>query len=98
MRLGELQAGFGLRISPEEYAQENLKFGLVEVVYEWAKVLPFLLFFLGKRGKEKKGGGWVKSLFSSGPFDRLIKTELLSCGRELHLLTFASSLMSPKAS
>lgn len=57
MRLGELQAGFGLRISPEEYAQENLKFGLVEVVYEWAKVLPFLLFFLGKRGKEKKGGG-----------------------------------------
>jgi len=38
IRLGELQAQFNLPISPEEYAQENLKFGLVEVVYEWAKV------------------------------------------------------------
>jgi antiviral helicase SKI2 len=38
IRLGELQAHFNLPISPEEYAQENLKFGLVEVVYEWAKV------------------------------------------------------------
>lgn len=38
IRLGELQASFKLPISPEEYAQENLKFGLVEVVYEWAKV------------------------------------------------------------
>lgn len=38
IRLGELQAGYNLQIDPEEYAQENLKFGLVEVVYEWAKV------------------------------------------------------------
>ncbi|XP_010256687.1 PREDICTED: DExH-box ATP-dependent RNA helicase DExH11 [Nelumbo nucifera] len=41
IRLGELQAQFKLPISPEEYAQENLKFGLVEVVYEWAKGTPF---------------------------------------------------------
>lgn len=41
IRLGELQAQFNLPISPEEYAQENLKFGLVEVVYEWAKGTPF---------------------------------------------------------
>ncbi|RVW65895.1 Transposon TX1 uncharacterized 149 kDa protein [Vitis vinifera] len=38
-RAGELQAQFKLQISPEEYAQDNLKFGLVEVVYEWAKEL-----------------------------------------------------------
>jgi len=38
IRLGELQAQFNLPINPAEYAQENLKFGLVEVVYEWAKV------------------------------------------------------------
>uniref|UniRef100_A0A1J3FE68 Helicase SKI2W n=1 Tax=Noccaea caerulescens TaxID=107243 RepID=A0A1J3FE68_NOCCA len=41
IRLGELQAGYNLQIDPEEYAQENLKFGLVEVVYEWAKGTPF---------------------------------------------------------
>ncbi|KAJ8553074.1 hypothetical protein K7X08_020467 [Anisodus acutangulus] len=39
--LGELQAQFKLPIDPQEYAQENLKFGLVEVVYEWAKGTPF---------------------------------------------------------
>lgn len=38
LRLGELQAYFKLQIDPLEYARENLKFGLVEVVYEWAKV------------------------------------------------------------
>jgi len=38
IRLGQLQAHFKLSIDPEEYAQENLKFGLVQVVYEWAKV------------------------------------------------------------
>ena len=38
IRLGKLQAEFKLQTTPEEYAQENLKFGLVEVVYEWAKV------------------------------------------------------------
>ena len=41
IRLGELQAQFNLPINPEEYARENLKFGLVEVVYEWAKGTPF---------------------------------------------------------
>ncbi|KAB2089405.1 hypothetical protein ES319_A03G058800v1 [Gossypium barbadense] len=41
IRLGNLQAEFKLPITPEEYAQENLKFGLVEVVYEWAKGTPF---------------------------------------------------------
>ncbi|XVF68917.1 hypothetical protein PTKIN_Ptkin11bG0039600 [Pterospermum kingtungense] len=41
IRLGKLQAEFKIPITPEEYAQENLKFGLVEVVYEWAKGTPF---------------------------------------------------------
>ncbi|GER35486.1 helicase [Striga asiatica] len=41
IRLGELQANFKLQVDPQEYAQENLKFGLVEVVYEWAKGTPF---------------------------------------------------------
>lgn len=41
IRLGELQANFKLAVNPEEYAKENLKFGLVEVVYEWAKGTPF---------------------------------------------------------
>eukprot|EP00257_Ricinus_communis_P017116 XP_015575481.1 DExH-box ATP-dependent RNA helicase DExH11 [Ricinus communis] len=41
IRLGELQVKNKLQINPEEYAQENLKFGLVEVVYEWAKGTPF---------------------------------------------------------
>ncbi|XP_038706766.1 DExH-box ATP-dependent RNA helicase DExH11 isoform X2 [Tripterygium wilfordii] len=41
IRLGELQAQFNLQIDPQEYAQDNLKFGLVEVVYEWAKGTPF---------------------------------------------------------
>ncbi|KAE9591144.1 hypothetical protein Lal_00039818 [Lupinus albus] len=41
IRLGECQVHFHLPINPEEYAQQNLKFGLVEVVYEWAKGTPF---------------------------------------------------------
>ncbi|CAB4282330.1 unnamed protein product [Prunus armeniaca] len=41
IRLGELQGHFKVQINPEEYARENLKFGLVEVVYEWAKGTPF---------------------------------------------------------
>ncbi|KAM1226769.1 hypothetical protein ACFX13_006192 [Malus domestica] len=41
IRLGQLQSHFKLQINPEEYARENLKFGLVEVVYEWAKGTPF---------------------------------------------------------
>ncbi|KAE8680435.1 hypothetical protein F3Y22_tig00111388pilonHSYRG00043 [Hibiscus syriacus] len=39
LRLGNLQAEFKLPITPEEYDKE--KFGLVEVVYEWAKGTPF---------------------------------------------------------
>jgi antiviral helicase SKI2 len=38
IRLGELQSNYNIQVNPEEYANENLKFGLVEVVYEWAKV------------------------------------------------------------
>lgn len=41
IKLGQLQVHFKLPIDPEEYAQENLKFGLVEVVYEWAKGTEF---------------------------------------------------------
>ncbi|KAJ0987857.1 hypothetical protein J5N97_006213 [Dioscorea zingiberensis] len=41
IRLGELQAQLKVAVDPEEYAKENLKFGLVEVVYEWAKGTPF---------------------------------------------------------
>ncbi|KAI7756452.1 hypothetical protein M8C21_002341 [Ambrosia artemisiifolia] len=41
IKLGQLQAHFNIQIEPEEYARENLKFGLVEVVYEWAKGTPF---------------------------------------------------------
>ncbi|XP_071934825.1 DExH-box ATP-dependent RNA helicase DExH11 isoform X2 [Coffea arabica] len=41
IRLGQLQASFKIQIDPEEYARENLKFGLIEVVYEWAKGTPF---------------------------------------------------------
>lgn len=41
IRLGDAQALCNLQINPEEYARENLKFGLVEVVYEWAKGTPF---------------------------------------------------------
>lgn len=42
IKLGQLQAQFRLQVDPEEYARDNLKFGLVEVVYEWAKVTIFL--------------------------------------------------------
>ncbi|KAJ9552373.1 hypothetical protein OSB04_016418 [Centaurea solstitialis] len=41
IKLGDLQKHFKIQIDPEEYARENLKFGLVEVVYEWAKGTPF---------------------------------------------------------
>ncbi|XP_022997907.1 DExH-box ATP-dependent RNA helicase DExH11 isoform X1 [Cucurbita maxima] len=41
IRLGKLQAQFRLPVDCEEYARDNLKFGLVEVVYEWAKGTPF---------------------------------------------------------
>ncbi|GJN19044.1 hypothetical protein PR202_gb06276 [Eleusine coracana subsp. coracana] len=41
IRLGKLQVEFKIPVDPEEYARDNLKFGLVEVVYEWAKGTPF---------------------------------------------------------
>lgn len=41
IRLGDIQAKHGLPINPEDYARDTLKFGLVEVVYEWAKGTPF---------------------------------------------------------
>lgn len=48
IRLGKLQAELKVQVDPEEYARENLKFGLVEVVYEWAKVssLPFIQTYI----------------------------------------------------
>ncbi|KAI8380104.1 NUC185 domain-containing protein [Blakeslea trispora] len=39
-KIAQLQVDCGLAISVEDYVN-NLKFGLVEVVYEWAKGLPF---------------------------------------------------------
>eukprot|EP00850_Spirogloea_muscicola_P020625 SM000222S06966 [mRNA] locus=s222:39028:49965:- [translate_table: standard] len=41
LSLGELQRHYGLPVAPEEYAAGALRFGLVEVVYEWAKGTPF---------------------------------------------------------
>uniref|UniRef100_A0A1D1YRD5 Helicase SKI2W n=1 Tax=Anthurium amnicola TaxID=1678845 RepID=A0A1D1YRD5_9ARAE len=44
IRLAELQARFKVPVTPEDYAQDNLKFGLVQVVYEWAKVLTLATY------------------------------------------------------
>ncbi|GLJ42713.1 hypothetical protein SUGI_0885500 [Cryptomeria japonica] len=41
LRLGNTQAYYGLPVNPQDYAKDSLKFGLVEVVYEWAKGTPF---------------------------------------------------------
>ncbi|KAJ3676350.1 hypothetical protein LUZ60_003762 [Juncus effusus] len=41
IRLGELQKHFKISVDPQDYAKDNLKFGLVEVVYEWAKGTEF---------------------------------------------------------
>lgn len=38
VRLGEIQAHHGLPINAVDFARGTLRFGLVEVVYEWAKV------------------------------------------------------------
>jgi hypothetical protein len=60
IRLGKLQQQCKVAVEPEEYAQENLKFGLVEVVYEWAKVPVlfdiYLLFFTLKGQKSVRNG------------------------------------------
>ena len=39
--LGAVQMTCGLDIIPSEYARSVLKFGLMEVVYEWARGVPF---------------------------------------------------------
>jgi len=41
LRLGQLQKEHGLEIDPEEYRASSLKFGVVHVVYEWARGVPF---------------------------------------------------------
>ena len=39
--LGMLQKELGLEVDPGEYCDNNLKFGLVHVVYEWSLGVPF---------------------------------------------------------
>lgn len=39
--LGRLQQDHKLEIDPEENIKTNLNFGLVDVVYEWARGVPF---------------------------------------------------------
>lgn len=39
--LGRLQSDHGLAIDPEDNVKLNLNFGLVDVVYEWARGVPF---------------------------------------------------------
>lgn len=39
--LGRLQREHGLPIDPDENVKLNLNFGLVDVVYEWARGVPF---------------------------------------------------------
>lgn len=39
--LGRLQRDCGLPVDPEENVKLNLNFGLVDVVYEWARGVPF---------------------------------------------------------
>ena len=39
--LGRLQRDHGLPVDPEENVNLNLNFGLVDVVYEWARGVPF---------------------------------------------------------
>ena len=41
LRLGAVQAGEELPLTPDEYAGGALNFGLMEVVYEWARGKPF---------------------------------------------------------
>jgi len=38
---GEIQKAFGLPIAADEFVETTLKFGLSEVVYEWARGTPF---------------------------------------------------------
>ncbi|EFJ37244.1 hypothetical protein SELMODRAFT_403447 [Selaginella moellendorffii] len=41
LQLGDLQVSHGLVSHAEDYARDALHFGLMEVVYEWAKGTPF---------------------------------------------------------
>lgn len=41
MECARAQAEHGLDIDPEQFCDETLNFGLVEVVYHWAKGTPF---------------------------------------------------------
>lgn len=39
--LGRLQLGHGLPMDADQNVKLNLNFGLVDVVYEWARGVPF---------------------------------------------------------
>lgn len=39
--LGRTQMNCGLDVVPLEFVRETMKFGMVEVVYEWARGVPF---------------------------------------------------------
>jgi superfamily II RNA helicase len=39
--LGALQAKHGLPTNAEDYCKQNLNFGVVDVVYDWARGVPF---------------------------------------------------------
>ncbi len=41
LNLGELQSNHGIQLVAKDYCENSLKFGLVHVVYEWAKGVPF---------------------------------------------------------
>ncbi|EFN56807.1 hypothetical protein CHLNCDRAFT_144334 [Chlorella variabilis] len=41
LRAGLVQQECGLQLTPEEFASSTLKWGLAEVVYEWARGTPF---------------------------------------------------------
>lgn len=40
-KLGALQVDMGVPITPQEYVDSNVQYGLMEVVYEWARARPF---------------------------------------------------------
>ena len=39
--LGRLQAAHGLPTSADDYLAQNLNFGVMDVVYDWARGVPF---------------------------------------------------------
>lgn len=60
--LGRLQRDHGLPVDPEENVKLNLNFGLVDVVYEWARGVPFCEITQVcsplPRGVHRGGHGW----------------------------------------